>query len=159
MLTKQVLMVFFTCLLAICLSIMPLPSWAIWLRPAWVILVLAYWIITYPDYINVGFAWILGLLLDALYGSVLGEHALAMTVVAYLVYRAKRELKRYPLLHQGIFIIFCCFIYNIILYLLQRALGQDLPDWRFWISPFLGFLFWPVVFTLFRNTQLKYRIL
>lgn len=151
-------MIFMTSLFAVCLSIIPMPDWANWFRPAWVIIVLAYWIMTYPDYINVGVAWGLGLLLDALYGTILGEHALALTVVAYLIYRAKRELKRYALIHQGIFIVFCCFIYNLILFLIQWMLGQGTYNWQFWVSPFLSIILWPVIFTFFKKIQFKFRI-
>lgn len=159
MFIKQISLILITFILAICLSILPMPAWANWLRPAWIILVLSYWIITYPDYINIGCAWILGLLLDALYGTILGEHALALTVVAYLVYRARQELKRYPLMQQSAFIIFCGFVYNFILFIIQWALGQGMNDWRYWISPLLSILLWPIIATFFRNIRFKFRIL
>ena len=158
MFIKRIIMMLATFVLAICLSIIPLPDWANWLRPAWVTLVLAYWILAYPEYINVGVAWFLGLLLDALYGTVLGQHALALTVVAYFLVKVQRLVKHYPPLQQGFVIVVACFIYNFILYIIQFALGNGINDWHFWIAPLLSFIFWPFLFQLLRSVQTDFRI-
>lgn len=155
---KRILFVILSFMLAISLSIVPMPHWANWLRPSWVILVLCYWILMYPDYINVGVAWILGLLQDALYGTILGEHALAMVLVAYIMYRSRRYLRHYPVLHQAFFIIFCCFIYNFMLFVIQWSLGEGIYDWHFWISPLFSIILWPLCFTVLRKLQYKFRI-
>ncbi len=155
---RAILFVIISFILAICLSIIPMPHWANWLRPAWVILVLCYWIMVYPEYINVGIAWIIGLLLDALCGTILGEHALATMLVAYIIYRTRRYLRHYPLPQQAVFIIFCCFLYNCVLFIIQWALGQGIYDWHFWISPLLGIILWPVLFTALRKMQYKFKI-
>jgi len=158
MLIKRIIMMLITFILAICLSILPLPNWANWLRPAWVTLVLCYWILTYPEYINVGIAWFLGLLLDALYGTVLGEHALALIITAYFMVRMQRLLKHYPVWQQGIFIVFCGFIYNFVLYVIQYAMGHGMNNWHFWISPLLSFILWPFLYEVFKRVQFNFKI-
>jgi rod shape-determining protein MreD len=70
---------------AFMLTAMPLPDWAIAWRPAWVALVLAYWCLALPQSIGVLSAWIIGLLLDVMHGSLLGQHAFGLAVVAYVV--------------------------------------------------------------------------
>ncbi len=142
---KRIFIMIITFIMAICLSIIALPDWANWLRPEWVVLVLCFWILKYPQKYNLGLAWTVGLLLDALYGTVLGEHALAMTIVAFLIYRFQRIINHYPVWFQGIFIMLCGFAYNMILFLLQWALGHGVHDWRFWITPLLSCVLWPFV--------------
>lgn len=138
---------------------MPLPDWANWLRPEWEVLVLCYWIFNYPSFINIGTAWILGLLLDALYGTILGEHALAMTIVAYVLLRYQRLLRHYPVWIQSFFIMTCSFLYNFIMYIIQWTLGEGVNDWRYWISPLLSFILWPLLTEGIKRVQIKFRII
>lgn len=156
---KRISLILISLILAICLTIVPLPDWANWLRPTSVTLVLCYWILRYPHYINVGIGWFIGLLLDALYGTILGEHALAMTLVAYLMVRSQRILKHYPAWQQSVFIVFYSFIYNFVLFIIQWSLGQTIAHWQFWISPLLVFALWPLLHSLLNKVQIKFRIL
>ena len=67
-------------MIALVLTIIPLPEWGEALRPAWVALVVFYWVLALPERFNIGWAWLTGLLLDALTGSLLGAHALVLMV-------------------------------------------------------------------------------
>ena len=60
-------------IIALMLTILPLPLWAAWFRPEWLVLVAIYWSIALPHRFNIGVAWLLGLLLDALSGTILGD--------------------------------------------------------------------------------------
>src|SRR5579862_7551292 len=90
-----------TLTLALIFSLLPLPVWMIWYRPAWVLMVLMYWALTRPYQVNVGTAWLCGILLDLLSGTLLGEHAVALTIVIYLVVRMHIRLRIAPMLQQG----------------------------------------------------------
>src|SRR5690349_11353732 len=114
----------FSLIIALILSLLPLPDWAIWGRPAWVLLVLMYWTIIAPYRINVGLAWSTGLLVDLLNGTILGEHALAFTLVTYFILRMHIRLRMYPLLQQSLSILFFVFIYQFIIYCIQGFIGQ-----------------------------------
>ena len=48
-------------IVAFMLTIMPLPDWAVELRPDWVTLVLIYWAIMIPTRFGVTVAWVFGL--------------------------------------------------------------------------------------------------
>ena len=74
----------FTFIIALLLTIMPLPEWARYLRPDWVGLVLIYWCLAVPERVGVITGWLMGLLVDLLTGAILGQHALALTVVAWI---------------------------------------------------------------------------
>ena len=60
--------------LALILGLLPMPAWFENARPEWVALVLIFWVIAMPQRINVGIAWMLGLLLDGFNDTLLGEH-------------------------------------------------------------------------------------
>ena len=64
-------------LVAMMLTSLPLPETAIIYRPDWLILVLIYWCMAIPERIGIFTGWMLGLLLDVMYGSLLGQNAMA----------------------------------------------------------------------------------
>ena len=51
-------------------------------RPEWVPMVLIYWVMALPYRIGIGSAWIVGLVLDILEGSILGLNAMALVIIA-----------------------------------------------------------------------------
>src|SRR5678810_31881 len=86
------MILFGTFLSALILTLLPMPEWAVWIRPAWVLLVLIYWNMIAPEQISLGTAWMLGILLDVLTGSLLGEHAFALTIASYFVVKMHARL-------------------------------------------------------------------
>ena len=69
--------VWFSLLCAGILSIIPLPEWLAICRPAWVPMVLIYWVLALPQRFRLSFAFVVGLLLDVLQGSLFGVHPLS----------------------------------------------------------------------------------
>ncbi|MGH8142153.1 MAG: rod shape-determining protein MreD, partial [Steroidobacteraceae bacterium] len=76
-----------TSLVALVLTLVPLPHWAAILRPAFLVLVVLYWSTMLPRAGGMTLGFGSGLALDAFQGSVLGEHALALSFVTYLAIR------------------------------------------------------------------------
>ena len=116
--------IFFTIIIALILTLLPMPGWTAWLRPAWVLLALIYWSMDKPYRVNVGTAWIVGIILDVLNGTLLGEHALALTIVIYTVVRMHSRLQMFPLLQQGLSIFLLVLFYQFILYCVQGFIGE-----------------------------------
>jgi len=132
-----------TFLVALMLHIIPLPLWAIWLKPLWVVLVLIYWINKTPYQVGLFIAWMTGFCLDILNGTLLGEHALALTVVAFAAAKFQRRVRVNPLSSQLLHILFYLMLYQAVLFLIQEVIGQPIRDWRFWLAPFTSMLLWP----------------
>jgi rod shape-determining protein MreD len=144
--------------IALILAFLPMPDWTIWLRPAWVLLVLIYWAMMIPHHVGVGFAWMIGLMIDLLNGTVLGEHALAYTVVVYFVSRMHIRLRMYPLLQQGLSIWIFVLLYQFIIYCIQGFIGE-LPDSHlYWLSSVTSMLLWPWLFILMRDCRRWFKV-
>ena len=79
------------------LSIMPLPEWLRPFRPDWIALLLIFWAMQLPRTWSVGTAWIVGVVLDVAYGSLLGQHALALSVVVFVTVRFHLLMRVFPL--------------------------------------------------------------
>jgi len=85
---------------ALSLEIAPLPGAVTYWRAPWVALALIYWCMRQPGRYGVGVAWIVGLVLDVLKGSVLGEHALMLAITAYLTIKFCQRLRVFPIWQQ-----------------------------------------------------------
>jgi rod shape-determining protein MreD len=147
------LFIFLTIIIAFLLTLLPMPGWAIWLRPSWVLMVLIYWTIANPEQVNVGIAWMIGILLDVLQGTLLGEHALAMTIVIYFVVRMVSRLRMYPLMQQGLSIMVLVLVYQSILFCIQGFLGSMPQSWMYWSSSLTSMLLWPWVAGIMRSSR------
>ena len=145
-------------LIAFMLTALPLPDWAEAWRPPWVTLVLIYWCLAVPERVGVGIGWMLGLLLDVMTGTLLGQHALGLSLVAFIALRFHKRVRVLPLWHQGIFVC--------LLVLLERSLGawvkgiQGLPgsDTLVFAPAATSALLWPWVFIILRDVRRKYRV-
>jgi rod shape-determining protein MreD len=140
-----------TVLLALILTLLPMPHWLVGFRPVWVLLVLTFWSLILPGRVSITLAWIVGILLDVLNGTLLGEHALALIMVIYVVARLSSQLRMFSLFQQGISVFFMVLFYQFILFCIQGFLGS-LPDgWLYWLPAFTSMLLWPWAFIIMRD--------
>ena len=100
---------------ALMLTALPMPDWAAMWRPAWVALVLIYWCMAAPTYAGVLMGWMLGLFLDVLSGTLLGQHALALAVVAFVAHRFHRQVRVLPIWQQGVSVFGLVFFYQLLI--------------------------------------------
>ena len=100
----DVLIIAATFFLALFLAVLPLPEWAAAWRPAWVAMVLVYWCMTLPERVGVGTGWLIGLLLDALHGTPLGQNAAALAIAAYVSAKNYRRLRLFPVAQQALWV-------------------------------------------------------
>lgn len=121
--------------------------WA-WARPLWLMMVVLYWVIDNPLLVNVGIAWCMGLLLDSLQGVLLGEHAFAMLVVAYLASLLRQRMWAAPFFHKTSIVLSLSWIYLLIFYCLQSFVGEPIPTVWYWIAGLSTWLVWPFVYFL-----------
>lgn len=110
--------------LALILSVIPMPASLIWLRANLVFLVFLYWVLTFPDYFNVGFAFILGIITDLLTASVLGKHAFSWVLIAYLISRFQRQINRFILIKNTIVVALLLVINTVVIFCIQSLTGQ-----------------------------------
>ena len=133
---------------ALLLGLLPLPASLLPLRPYWLALVVAYWVIEDPDRAGLGFAFIVGVLADLVFGSLLGEQALRLVVMAFILQRFRARIRFFPMSQQALAIGGLLLNDRIVTAGLHIALGiQPLPT-MFWLAPLTGMLLWPPVFVL-----------
>ena len=145
-------------LVALMLTAMPLPEWAVNWRPAWVAMVLIYWCMALPDRVGIGISWTLGLLLDVQQGTVLGQNALGLAVIAFITLKSHQRLRVFPLVQQAILI--CCYIllFQVIVLWIKSMLGIPPMHWSYWMPAFSSMLLWPWIFIILRDVRRKFKV-
>ena len=134
--------------IALLLGLLPLPPALQALRPYWLALVVAYWVIEDPDRSGLGFAFIVGLLADLTFGSLLGEQALRLVVMAFILQRFRARLRFFPMSQQALAIGGLLVNDRIVVAAIHVALGIAPGPALSWLAPLVGMLLWPPVFVL-----------
>ena len=142
--------------MALLLTALPMPEAAANWRPAWVALVLVYWCMAAPEKVGVMVGWTVGLLLDVMTGTLLGQHALGLSVVAYVAQHAHRRVRVLPLWRQGITIFVLVFLYQALLLWSNGIRGISVEAPAYWTSPFVSMLLWPWIFVVLRVIRRRY---
>ncbi len=145
-------------IIAIILTSLPIPDWASPWRPAWVALVLIYWCMAVPGRVGVGVGWVLGLLLDIQSGTLIGQHALGLSVVAYATHKLHQRVRVLPLWQQGLSIFSLIVVYNALTLWIHGVQGKPAEAMAYWSSPLTSMLLWPWVFIILRDVRRRYRV-
>ncbi|MCF6318504.1 MAG: rod shape-determining protein MreD, partial [Proteobacteria bacterium] len=81
--------------IVVCLILMLIP-WQGWFKtfqPYWLALVIIYWSIEAPKQCGLFAAFFYSILLDVLYGSLLGKHGFSMVAMVFLISKIHKRLK------------------------------------------------------------------
>lgn len=147
--------VFLSMLTALTLSVIPIPLFAVPFWPQWALLVLVYWCIALPDRYNVGFACLCGLVMDLLYGSVIGQHMLACIVVAAPAIFLHRHFRLCPVWQQALIVGILLIPYFLLILWIHNFLYTVESDWRYWAPLLSSMLLWPWIFSVLRLMRYK----
>ena len=101
---QRVIMVSF--LMGLLLSLFPLPLHIRQWWPEWLLLMAIFWGIHQPQLFSVGTAFILGLVVDAITGSILAMHAIPYAMVVYLTRLWGQNFPLWTMIEQLLFISF-----------------------------------------------------
>jgi rod shape-determining protein MreD len=145
-------------LLAFILAIYPLPHALQWARPEWVTLVLIYWIIALPQRMGLVASFSVGLMLDILEGSLLGQNALSLSVVAYLSLLLYQRLRVFNMVQQVAVVFVMVGINQLVSQWVQNLTGVGSVSVLFLLPALLSALMWPAVLTLLRKMRRYYGV-
>lgn len=151
-------LIFLTVMAAILLSLLPLPEVLSPFKPYWVAMVLIYWSLETHDMISLGLAFLIGLILDTLSGSLMGLHALSLVVMVFLVQRFRSRLRFFPPWQQALSVLGLLVNDRIILIWITVLLGESLPTWKYWLPPLVGMALWPWLFLLLDRIRARLRL-
>ena len=113
--------------------------------PDFVALVLTFWCVRQPRLVGLGVAWTVGLLVDAGNGVLLGQHALAYSLLAFVsIWLSRRVLWFGPIL-QSLHVALILALAQSMVLLVRLVAGDPFPGWTVYAGPVAGALLWPGV--------------
>ena len=117
--------------------------------PSFLVLTVLYWSIAAPRAGGIAIGWISGLALDVFQGSVLGQHALALSLVTYIAVREHQKIRSKPVFQQSLIVMGELVIYEFVRLRdrwLDRATRSIGP--LHWLQILTGTLIWPLAAAL-----------
>ncbi len=133
--------------IAFALTILPIRAdWILW-RPEWLALTLIHWGLVSPKKSSFVLAWVLGLMVDALHGSILGQHALGFTIVLFMTLRMRPRIL-VDSLFQQLFIVFIVLGTYLLINLWILGFTRNSPSsgWGYWLTMVSSFVVWPLYY-------------
>jgi len=130
-----------------------LPWKSVALVPDFVALVLVFWCVRQPRLVGLGAGWLLGLLIDAGNGVLMGQHALAYSLLAFASITLSRRILWFPLWSQALHVAALLLFAQAVSALVRIAAGAVFPGWSIAVGPLIGAALWPLVTTLLLMPQ------
>ena len=136
------LFVWFTLLFAFALNLVPLGR--VPAMPDFLAIVLVFWNVHQARRVGVGAAFLFGLMMDVHHGALLGQHALAYTLLSYFAIAIHRRLLWFTVPSQATQILPLFFAAHIVSLLVRLLAGGMFPGWELMLAPLIEALLWPL---------------
>lgn len=127
-------------------------------KPYWLALVMIFWLLESPDRMGLGSAFLLGLAADVFNGSLLGEQALRLVVLTFIVLRFRPRLRFFPMWQQTLAVLALLLNDRVLLLMVRTFAGDAVPPPAYWLSPLAGALLWPFVFLALDGLRARLRM-
>jgi rod shape-determining protein MreD len=125
-----------------------LQNMGFWGRAAWtpdlMALALLFWAVHQPRRVGIGTGFLFGLLMDVHQGSVLGQHALAYSVLNFLAAAIHRRLFWFTVPAQALQILPLLAVAHAVELAVRLMVGGTFPGFLLVLAPVIESLLWPV---------------
>jgi len=130
-------------LLALVLNLVPFGRMVA--MPDFVALALVFWSVHQPRRVGIGAAFVFGLLMDVHQGALLGQHALAYTLLSFFAIAIHRRLLWFSVPEQALQILPLFAAAHLVSVLVRLVSGGMFPGWGLLLAPLFESLLWPLV--------------
>jgi rod shape-determining protein MreD len=95
--------------------------------------------------VSIGAAFVFGLLMDVHQGALLGQHAMAYTVLSFFAITIHRRLLWFSLPDQTLQVLPLFALVHLAELVLNAMIGGNFPGWWVLMAPVGEALLWPVI--------------
>lgn len=145
------LFIAFSLLLALGFELLPLGRHPA--LPDLLAVAVVFWNVHQPRRVGIGVAFVLGLAIDVNHGALLGQHALAYTLLSYVAITIHRRLLWFGLAEQALQIAPLFFAAALVSLAVRMIAGDMFPGWWFLLAPLFEALLWPLATLLLLAPQ------
>ena len=122
-----------------------LPPWGrIDWMPDFLALVLVFWNIHQPRKVGIGIAFMFGLLMDVHESGLLGEHALAYSLLSYGAIALHRRVPWFGSIGRTLHVLPLFLLAQIVTVIVRIAVGSGAPDASYFLASATTALLWPI---------------
>lgn len=143
--------ILFTLLLALGFNMLPLGRQPA--MPDLLAVALVFWNVHQPRRVGVGWAFLFGLVMDVHQGALLGQHALAYTLLSFVAITIHRRLLWFGVFEQALQIVPLFFAVTLVSLVVRLLAGGMFPGWWMWLAPLIEAMLWPVATLLLLAPQ------
>lgn len=113
--------------------------------PDFVALALIFWSVHQPRKVGIGLAFLMGLLMDVHNASLLGENALAYTLLSYFAIMIHRRMLWFRPITQALHVLPLLLLMQVVQMLIQALVSGKFPGWYYFASSLVSAALWPLV--------------
>jgi rod shape-determining protein MreD len=121
----------------------------LWGRAAWapdvLAVLLVFWTVHQPLRVGIGAAFVFGLLMDAHQGGLLGQHAMAYTILSFFAITMHRRLLWFTVPSQATQVLPLFVVAHGVELVLRMMSGGHFPGFWILLAPLLEVALWPLV--------------
>jgi len=144
----------FTLIAALLANLLPWSGWQLEIKPDFVALVVLYWCIHQPRKVGFTAAWLLGIMMDVAEGNVLGQHALAYSLLAYAGIVLHRRVLGFTMRDQILHVIPLLLLTDVIVLVIRKIAGADFPGFDYFAGSLIAGVMWPILSVLLKLPQI-----
>jgi len=102
--------------------------------------------------------FIAGLLLDVLTGTLLGQHALALSIIAYVSVRLHQRIRIYPMWQQALTVLVMLVLHQLLTLWIDSTIGRPARPPSYWLPSLVGALLWPLVYRFLSALRINFQV-
>lgn len=121
--------------------------------PDFLAVVLVFWSVHQPRRVGVGAAFVFGLFMDVHEGALLGQHALAYTLLSFFAITIHRRVLWFSVASQVVQIAPLFVAAHVVSLVVRLLAGGVFPGWWLMLAPVLEALMWPLATMLLLAPQ------
>jgi rod shape-determining protein MreD len=136
-------------------TVVPLPDILRPLRPPWLTMAIIYWALMWPRLCGIGTAFLIGLALDVLQGTLLGQHALALSLVCFVTLKLHLQIRIFPLWQLTVTVFALLAIDAFIVFWVDGIVAVPMQGFARWTQIVVGAALWPPVMAIFDRIRMR----
>ncbi|MES2918961.1 MAG: rod shape-determining protein MreD [Pseudomonadota bacterium] len=137
--------------LAFVLAVLPLPQGLSYWRPEFVTMVLVFWVLNAPNLVGIWFAFFIGLMVDVLFATPFGVHALVLSMVAWMSRLSWRWLTVFSVWQTSGLVLVLVFASLLVKRVLLGIVALPPDSMLYWLPALTSALLWPTVMVSLRR--------
>ena len=153
---KRQLIILITIILGLFISLITLPLG--YYAPEWMLLIVIYWAIALPSNNKLFLAFLTGIIVDIVYGQVLGISSLFYVLLVYIILRLYNSLRYMTIAQQAVVLFIFIFLKQHLLVWAYYIIDRNIDYQALLVGSIVTASIWPLIYYTLRFIRRKFNI-